>query len=139
MKPNRWLHLRHPSGFNDNDFARFAAHCRVFETYVKVLFAEWRALGAGNYEPPAYEFGEPELAADRLVATLPLGGTSTLGSRAIIENMSSQFLWRFFSPQFRQQLEEGITEDTGNGLHTNWRKVPALTVPFLAAPELPVV
>ena len=139
MDPNRWLHLRHSSGFSEPEFERFEAHCRVFEAYVSTLLKNWREIGAGNYDAPRYEFGAPELSADRKIATLPVGGTSTVGSRDVIENMSSQFLWRFFPVAFRRDLDEGITEDigSGRGFETNWRKVPEFVIPALAAPEQP--
>src|SRR5258705_988358 len=104
MKPNRWLHLRHPDGFAEQRFEQFVAHCHVFEAYAKALLENWRAIGAGRHDPPEYEFGVAEISADRKVVSLPLGGTSTIGSRATIENASSQLLWRFFQPNFREQL-----------------------------------
>jgi hypothetical protein len=32
-------------------------------------------------------------------------------------------LWRFFDASFREQMDEGITEDIGSGMTTNWRPV----------------
>jgi hypothetical protein len=128
--PNRWLHLRHPDGFDERAFGQFRAHCRVFRAYVNELLQNWEDIGAGNYEAPAYEFFEPEISADRTIVTLPIGGASVLGTHARIENGSSHMLWRFFRPSFREKLEEGITENIGHGNQTNWRKVPPLIIPL---------
>jgi len=120
---NRVMHLRHPQGFDQRRFEQFRAHCRVFKAFVEALLADWNEIGAGKYPAPRYEFGEPALSDDRTVASLPLGGEATVGSRAQIENASSFMLWRFFDASFREQMDEGITEDIGSGMTTNWRPV----------------
>jgi len=132
-KPNRWMRLRHPNGFTDELFAQFCAHCRIFRAYVEAALDEARCFPLG---PASYVFFEPELSADRRVASLPLGGTSTLGSRHSFENMSSFMLWHRLPLTFRERLEEGLTEDIGDGrgLQTNWRE-PTRAIWFAAPPK----
>ena len=132
-KPNRWMRLRHPYGFTDELFAQFCALCRIFRAYVEASLAETRCFPVG---PARYVFFEPELSADRRVASLPLSGTSTLGSRHGFEDMSSFMLWHRFPLGFREQLEEGLTEDIGDGrgLQTNWRK-PTQGIWFFTPPQ----
>jgi hypothetical protein len=63
--------------------------------------------------------------------SLPIGGSSTLASRHVIENLSSWMLWRHFPPGFRETLEEGVTEtiDSARGPETSWRR-PAEFISF---------
>ena len=130
MSYKRWLHLRHPDGFSPERFEQFHAHCHVMQAYVKSLLANWNKLGAGTQPPPHYIFYEPELSEDRKIATLPLGGEWTIGSRAIIEDGCSKLLWRFMPISFTIDLEEGLTEYMPENLNapeklhlsTHWRK-----------------
>ena len=71
-------------------------------------------------------FFDPELSAHRRIATLPLGGECTVGSRACFEDGCSRLLWQFYPLEFLVPLEEGVTEglDPAQGPRTNWR--PAL-------------
>lgn len=126
MAPNRWLHVRHPDGFSAAQFDRFRASCRVFRAYVETALTEWVALegDAG----PRYEFYEPELSADRTVATLPLGGAGTLKTRHDFEDLRSVMLWEWFPASFIAKIEEGITESVTGTRTTTWRK-PALRIP----------
>lgn len=122
--PNRWLHVRYSKGFSPELWALFHAHCRVFEAHARALLDNWSELGQGE-SPPDYEFFPPELSDDRTVASLPLGGESTLGSRCIIENACSPLLWQFMPLEVQLHLEEGLTEPhlTKEGkFTTNWRK-----------------
>ena len=122
-QPNRWLHLRHPLGFDDGRFAAFCAHCEVWKRYCEAVLGEWTRLPLMRGLAPEYLFFEPTLSEDRKTATLPVGGDRTLGSRTILEDSASKFLWEFFPVSFLQDLEEGITEDYGTGTTTNWRGV----------------
>jgi hypothetical protein len=131
-KPNRWLHLKHPKGFDDERFAAFEAHCRIFEKYVQAVLDNAhhisglkRAIGE---TPVRYIFFQPELSDDRKIATLPIGGVNTLGTRANIENGLSWMLWYYMPIDFKKDLEEGITEDFGTGKYTNWRKPTTMIV-----------
>ena len=130
--PDRWLHLRHPSGFSAEQFALFVAHAAIFQGYVEALLQNWQALPFHAGHPSlSYVFFPPTLSGDRLVATLPLGGARTLGTRAQIENLSSYMLWQFFPPEFLKDLEEGVTEtiNASEGPYTNWRQLSrALTL-----------
>jgi hypothetical protein len=127
--PLRIMHIRHRRPFTDVEFAQFAAHCDIFRAFVEAVFRNWAAIRTyHNYPAPRYEFGEPTLSPDRLIASLPIRGEQTLGSRSEIENMSSYMLWQFFAPEFRSDLEEGITEDFGTGMRTTWRAVPKFFV-----------
>jgi hypothetical protein len=129
-KPDRWMHLRSPAPFTDEQFQQFQAHCHVFQGFVDAACASWTQLSStheGN--PPAYEFFEPELSEDRRTATLPLGGYQTLGSRHAFEDTSSRMLWRWFPLDFFKSLEEGPTERNHAGeLETSWRRVEAMRV-----------
>jgi hypothetical protein len=119
VSPERWMRLRHPDGFAPERFDEFCALCRIFRAYVEASLAEPAIFDFGS---PSYVFFEPELSADRTIASLPLGGQPTVGSRAHFENGSSWMLWHLLPVAFRAELEEGLTEDIGNGLRTNWRK-----------------
>lgn len=132
--PLRIMHVRLPRPFTDAEFERFRAHCDVFRAFVEAVLHNWTTIRSyHNYPAPKYEIGEPTLSADRLTASLPITGEQTLGSRAEIENTSSYMLWQFFPPEVREELEEGITENFGTGMQTNWRKIP--TPQFLQIPN----
>lgn len=128
MAPNRWLHVRHPRGFTEEQFACFKAQCRIWRRYVESVLAEWRFLE--RYPAPSYEFFDPELSADRKVATLPVGGEWTLGTRADFEDAHARLLWERFPLELKLELEEGLTEPDPRDSrreHTNWR--PAMPRP----------
>ena len=78
----------------------------------------------GQPKPPRYEFFEPTRSSDHRTVTLPIGGESTLFSRHAIENLSSWMLWRYFPPDFLDELEEGVTEtiDPSHAPQTSWRR-----------------
>jgi len=57
-----------------------------------------------------YEFLPPYLSDDRLVATLPVDGFWTLGSRSKFEHLAAHLLWTFLPLEFREQLRVGLTE-----------------------------
>jgi hypothetical protein len=128
LAPNRWLHVRHHGGFSSDQFDIFRAHCRAFRAFVEAALSEWALLGRGP--APKYEFFEPELSTDRTIASLPLGGEQTLGSRYAFEDWRSFMLWEWFPVAFIQQLDEGITEMVGEATlaPTNWRR-PTLRLP----------
>jgi hypothetical protein len=127
--PLRTMHIRHQRPFTDAEFEQFRAHCEVFRSFVDAVFRNWSTIRKyHNYPAPRYEFDEPTLSGDRRIASLPIRGEQTIGSRAEIENMSSYMLWQFFDPAFRENLEEGITEDFGTGVQTSWREVPKFLV-----------
>jgi len=123
-EPNRWLHVRLPREFTEEEFERFCAHAELWRDLVEAHLSRWRRLGY-EYEPPKYEYFPPILSADRRVATLPLGGEFSLGTRATFENGFSHFLWLHFPLTFQLEAEEGITETIASPPPvTNWR--PAL-------------
>lgn len=123
-EPNRWLHVRLKREFTQDEFEMFCAHAEVWRDLVEAHLSRWRRLG-NDYDPPKYEYFAPLLSADRRVATLPLGGEFTLGTRATFENGFSHFLWINFPLAFQLEAEEGITETIGSPpAATNWR--PAL-------------
>jgi len=124
-EPNRWMHLRHPHGFTEEQYKQFKAHVRVFEAYVRATLENWECLPVvGTHPSPEYEFFEPELSGDHMTVTLPLGGEQTLGSRATFEDGSSNLLWQHMPLDFLLDLEEGLTEttDRSHGPQTNWRR-----------------
>lgn len=122
MQANRWLRLRHPEGFSVEMFDCFRSGCELWLAYVQVSIRERERLGI-NEGAPQYTASPPELSADRLVASLPLAGHSTLGSRSRYEDGASYLLREFFPFDFAQRLEEGLTEDAGDGrgYQTSWR------------------
>jgi hypothetical protein len=122
MEPDRWLRLRHPEGFSAEMFDCFRSGCTLWLAYVQVRMRERERLQI-NEGAPQYTAFAPELSADGLVASLPLAGRSTLGSRARYENFASYLLREFFPFDFSQRLEEGLTEDVGDGrgYQTSWR------------------
>ena len=107
--PNRWLHVRLGREFTAEEFAKFCAHAEVWRALVEAHLARWRRLGY-EYDPPLYEFFDPLLSVDRCVATLPLGGEWTVGTRSLFENSFSHFLWSHFPIAFQLEAEEGLTE-----------------------------
>lgn len=122
-EPDRWLHLRHPEGFTDHDAALFAAGCRIWWAHVQAVLAEWALLEPGHATVPHYVVFDPVHEGTRL--TLPLGGSSTLASRARFEDAASHLLSDAFPPLRRLHMEEGLTEtlDRSVGPRTHWRPV----------------
>jgi hypothetical protein len=120
-------------------FECFRSGCALWVAYVEISIQERERLG-NNDGAPRYTSRPPELSADRLVASLPLGGQSTLGSRAKYENIASYLLREFFPFDFSQGLEEGLTEDIGDGrgYRTSWRS-PAEDLRRLVAQAKPFV
>lgn len=119
--PDRWLHLRHPEGFDQARFDAFCAFCRIWTKFVEATLEERKyilGLERGDVE---YIFFDPILSADRKVASLPIGGTNTLGSRSHFENQHWRRAWENFPYPFLSDAQEGITEDIGHGPQTNWR------------------
>ena len=127
MAPNRWMQVRHPRGFSAEQFELFRASCRMFRAFVEAALAEWPLLTG---EPPLrYEFFQPELSADRTIATLPLGGAETLRSRHAFEQWRSTLLWEWFPTEFIAELEEALVgSSNGVRLEGAWRR-PRLRVP----------
>jgi hypothetical protein len=123
MEATRWLRLRHPKGFSPEMFERFRSGCVLWDAYVQTSIRERERLGATD-GAPCYVCFSPELSPDRRVASLPVGGHQTLGSRARFENGASYLLREFFPFEFGKDLEEGLTEDLGGGqgLQTSWRR-----------------
>lgn len=121
MIANRWLHLRHPDGFSEAMFECFRAGCALWNTHVQVSIREWEHLGRPD-GAARYVCLAPELSSDRRVASLPLAADSTVGSRARYEDAASYLLRQFFPLEFMLALEEGLTEDLGDGHRTNWRR-----------------
>ena len=122
-RPNRWLRLRHPDGFGEREWTIFQANCRVLEAYVRACLAEadtFRLAGAEGCPNPRYEFFPPTLSADRTTATLPLGGPSTVGTRATFEDASAWMLSDHLPFEFRLGCEEGLTEPAVSP-STSWR------------------
>src|SRR5688572_1170777 len=102
-EPNRWLHLRHPDGFDDSRFAVFAAQCRVWQAHVNAVLAEGEVLL--ERPPPTIEHFAPERSAERTVVTLPVGGEFDHATRRI-ELGRAYLLWEWFPPDFCEGLEE---------------------------------
>lgn len=122
--PNRWMHLRHPDGFDDAMFEMFRAQCDVWQAYVQAVTRHWSVLESRG-RPPEYEFFLPERSPDRRVVTLPVGGYQTLGSRATFEDANSRLLWDYLPLEMKKLLDEGLTEtiNSTRGPETFWRPV----------------
>ncbi|ACY14218.1 hypothetical protein [Haliangium ochraceum] len=122
-QPNRWLHLRHPRGFDDAHFAIFRAHCEIWKAHCVATLKQWRHLPLMSGEAPGYLYFDPTLSSDRRIASLPIGGDYTAGSRATFENASSKLLWQYFLLDFQLELEEGLSEMRDSEVVTTWRRV----------------
>ena len=123
--PDRWMHLRHPDGFGPEAWQIFQANCRIFAAYVHATLAEADALdlrAAPGHPDPAYTFHPPTLSPDRAVASLPISGPSTLGTRGRFENASAWMLSDHLLLSFRLRCEEGLTEPKISP-QTAWRPV----------------
>lgn len=133
----RVLHLRHPDGFSSEMFERFRSGCRLFQIHVETTLSEWQRFpGAGdNQVLGEYVFHPPELSSDGLVASLPIDGASTLGSRNSFENGAAYLLAEFLSPEFKRNMQQGLTESATGELLTNWREPlqPIARMPALAS------
>jgi hypothetical protein len=119
-RPNRWLHVRLPRPLSEAEWTIFEAQARIFARYVAGTLGEWTALGH-DYDPPAYVFFAPELSADRTVATLPIGGGWSVGTRALFENGASFLLWQHFPHELQMEIEEGLSEPHDGVVETAWR------------------
>lgn len=100
-------------------YARFQAGCRIWETYVRAVLAERHNPVAGL----EYVVGSPEISEDRLIVSLPIGGTRNLWSRSHFENTASYLLREFLPIDFVRDLEEGLTEPEFNApdaMTTSW-------------------
>jgi hypothetical protein len=115
-------------------YLRFLAGCRLFEAHVSTVLSEWARIANSGEERilGEYAFESPMLSSDRRIASLPIEGEATLGSRAAFENGSSHLLSVFFPPEFKQELEEGLTEVAVDG-RTYWRTPSELLASALAA------
>jgi hypothetical protein len=104
-------------------YLRVLAGCRLFEAHVNTTLSEWgRIANAGEERIVGqYAFEAPTLSPDRRIASFSIEGEATLGSRAVFENSSSYLLSAFFPPEFKQQLEEGLTDPAVDS-RTYWRK-----------------
>jgi hypothetical protein len=135
MAADRWLHLRSSAPWSAEMFDRFRSGCRLWQAHVQAVCREPCAdLGAADYE-----FFEPVLSGDRLVATLPVGGPWTLGSRSKFENIASYLLREFLPHEFCRDLEEGLTEPDASDPtknSTSWRK-PSEPIARAVARALP--
>lgn len=118
--PNRWLHVRLPRPFTEVEFDSFCAQAEIWCKYVQATLDVWPRLGE-TYPAPRYEFFAPELSADRCVATLPVGGEWTLGTRSLFENADSRLLWQHLPIELQLEGEEGITETIAEQQVTHWR------------------
>lgn len=119
--PTRWLHLRHPDGFDDQRWEQFRVQHRAWEAYFTVICERWSLLRGCPQAAVAYRFYEPSITADRRVITIPIGGPQTLDSRASIEDEGARLLWQFFPFEFLKDLESGLTEVERP--ETSWRSV----------------
>ncbi len=123
---DRWLHLRDPEGFDDVGFRQFESGCRLWLVFARACIAEKLRLDGpptrrGSVQPD-YHTLPPTLSPDRRVATLPVYGEWNLGSRADFENASAHLLGHFMPFDVRLRMQQGFTEDIGEGPTTSWRE-----------------
>ncbi len=113
---NRWYLLRHPEPWPQPMFESFVAQCRIWRSLVEATLAGWEALSAGRLgiAKPTYLFGEPHLDPTGHIATLPLGGDSTLPARNVFEEDFPKELHMDFPLWFRVDLELGRTDLLGH-------------------------
>jgi hypothetical protein len=133
--PNRWMRLRRLGGFTAEDFDCFSAHTEAFVAYAQSWLRNWhRQPRAASSPTIEYVFFPPEISDDGTVVSLPIGGQTSLGTHAALENGSSFMLWQFLSMTCMEGLEEGITEtiDSRFGERTNWRQ-PFTAISFVNA------
>ncbi len=128
--PDRWLHLRQPTPFDEQHFRIFQASARLFAAYAGAFLREARVFIGPEHPLLEYVFFPSELSEDRKTMTLPIGGPRSLGSRAYIENGSSYLLWQRLPYQLFASIEEGITESLSENARptTSWR--PLSPPPF---------
>lgn len=131
-RPNRWLHVRLPRPFSAAEAAAFRADAHVFRRHVEAALEVWEDLGYGH-DAPTYVFFPSELSSDGRVATLPLGGTWTLASRAAFETGSAWILWQHLPSAVQAEAEEGLTEEHAGVAETHWRPARRSELPHAAS------
>jgi hypothetical protein len=99
--------LRHPDGFPDPEWRSFVAQCRVWRATIEAMVESWDDLSMGRLAipRPAYRFAEPELSADRTLATLPLDGELAPAAASALEPGVPAALYHDFPLWFRLDLE----------------------------------
>ena len=118
------MRLKRPIPFTSQELDCFCAHVSAFAAFANTWLQNWSCIPANSKHPRTeYIFFPPEASKDGFVLSLPIGGESTLSTRAALENGSSYMLWQFFPAQSLVGLEEGLTEttDSAKGPVTNWR------------------
>jgi hypothetical protein len=110
---NRRFLLRHRDGFPEAQFRSFVAQCRVWRATIEATVAHWDDLSMGRLgiPRPRYQFGEPELSADRTLAILPLGGELAPAARSVLEPDVPEALHHDFPLWFRLALEVARSDD----------------------------
>lgn len=108
--PDRWMHLRRPTPFDEQHFRIFQASAGLLAAYAGAFLHNATVFIGPDHPSLEYVFFPCELSGDRTVMTLPIGGPRSLGSRAYIENGASYLLWQRLPHQILATIEEGITE-----------------------------
>ncbi len=108
--PDRWMHLRRPTPFDEQHFRIFRASADLLAAYARAFLHNAAVFIGPDHPSLEYVFFPCELSEDRTVMTLPIGGPRSLGSRAYIENAASYLLWQRMPHQILATIDEGITE-----------------------------
>jgi hypothetical protein len=110
--PDRVLHVRQPAGFTAEALDVFRASAEIFKAHATKLLEVWHRLPNKHDHPKiTYDFGPPALSDDGTIASLPISGEWTLGTRSEIEIGSAILLWRWMPYEFIDGLDQGRTED----------------------------
>jgi hypothetical protein len=99
--------LRHPDGFPETEWRSFVAQCRVWRATIDATLANWDDLSMGRLAiaKPTYQWTEPELSADRTLASWSVDGELSAGAAAALEPSVPDALHHDFPLWFRLELE----------------------------------
>ena len=88
------------------------AQCRVWRATLEATVENWEDLSMGRLgmPRPIYVFGEPELSADRTVATITVDGELAPVVRAVLEPAGPDALHHDFPLWFRLELQTARCE-----------------------------
>lgn len=108
-KPNRWLFLRHPEGFDDQMLETFRASCKVWQAKIEAILEGWDHLSPYHKMlKPSYEFFPIEVDDEGKIVRLPLGGNLSYGAAKTFEDAFPSELFEFFPMWFQLDLDWGM-------------------------------
>src|SRR5262249_18496226 len=100
-------------GFPEPEWRSFVAQCRVWRATIEATLANWDDLSMGRLAMPrpSYQFGEPELSADRCEASLTVEGELPPAAAAALEPGVPHALYHDFPLWFRLDLSVARAAD----------------------------